>query len=90
MFNFKALAATALIGATAFIAPGAEAKSYKCYDTVNDDRVCVYAVRGNDYERSYKMDVNGKYAGIQYVTCPAEFRYNYKANANGIACYEFS
>ena len=26
MFNFKALAATALIGATAFIAPGAEAR----------------------------------------------------------------
>ena len=89
MFNIKSFVATALIGATAFVAPNADAAKYTCYDTVNNDRVCVYNVRGNRYEKSFQMDVNGRYAGTQYVYCNPAHRYTYVENANGIACFQF-
>ena len=88
-FGAVAALAAATIG-LGFSANKADAASYVCYDTVNYDRVCVYNVRGNRFEKSYSMDVNGRYAGRYNVTCHQEHRYNYKENANGIVCFQFS
>ena len=81
--------AAATIG-LGFTAKQADAASYKCYTTVYNDRVCVYNVHGNRFEKTYSMDVNGVYAGRFGARCHPEHRYNYKQNAIGIVCFEFS
>ena len=92
MKNFKALVTAALVATTTLVAgaTGAEARNYACYYTTSNDHVCIYAIRGNRYEKEFKMDINGRYAGVQYVYCNPAHRYNYKENANGKACFEFS
>ena len=81
--------AAATIG-LGFSANKADAASYYCYDTVNYDRVCVYNVRGNRFEKTYSMDVNGEYVGRFGARCHPEHRYNYKENAIGIVCFQFN
>lgn len=90
--NFKALLSSVVIG-TASIFGGvqsAESATYECYWTTGNDHICVYNVRGNDYFRTYDMDINGVYMGQQGVRCNPAHRYNYKENANGIVCFEFN
>ena len=95
--NFKSLfinitSATALAVGAIGLAGGsaAEASTYECYWNTNNNHICVYNVRGNDYYRTFDMNVNGNYAGNQSVKCNPAHRYNYKENANGIACFEFN
>ena len=92
MKNFKALALSALVATTTLVAgaTGAQAANYECYNTTDYDRVCVYDVRGNSYERQYKMEVNGRYAGTHIAYCNPNHRYNYKQNAIGKVCFEFN
>ncbi len=95
MKNFKALVTAALVATTTLVAgaTGAEARNYKCYYNTSNNQICIYAVRGNRYEKEFKMDINGRYAGVHYVDCGLDRgvnRYNYKENANGVACFEFS
>ena len=94
MKNLKALVLSALVATTTLVAgaTGAQASGYSCYTNTSNNRVCVYDVRGNRYEKEYKMQVNGRYAGTYYVDCGITRgvnRYNYKENANGIVCFEF-
>ena len=92
MKNFKALVTAALVATTTLVAgaTGAEARGYECYYTTANDHICIYDIYGNNYERTYKMDINGRYAGIQKVYCNPAHRYNYKDNANGKACFAFN
>ncbi len=94
--NFKSLfinitSATALAIGAVGLGGGsaAEAATHECYWTTENTHVCVYNVRGNDYYRTFDMDVNGRYAGNHGVQCNPAHRYNYVENAYGIACFQF-
>ena len=89
----RVLGVAASIGVVAvglLSAVGANAAHHSCYWTTTNNHICVYNVQGNASFKTYDMNINGRYAGKQSVVCHPEHRYNYKANANGIACFEFS
>ena len=89
--NIKALISSAVIGtASLFTGVEAQAAGHYCYNTTGGDHVCVYNVRGDRYNKTYSLEVNGRYAGRHGVYCNPAHRYNYARNANGIACFEFS
>jgi len=89
--NIKSLVLGSLV-TIGSIFGGVEAKAdnHSCYWTNQNDHICVYNVRGNSSFKTFDMNVNGQYAGNQGVRCNPNHRYNYKENAYGIACFEFS
>lgn len=90
--NIKALISSAFIGAASIFGgvTSAEAAGHYCYYNTNDAHLCVYNVRGDRYNKTYDLNINGRYVGKQSVWCNPAHRYTYKANANGIACFEFN
>ena len=90
--NFITKLATTALAATAIFAtaPKAEASGHYCYTNDNGAELCIFNVRGTGTHRSYETLVNGQYGGRTKVICNPAHRYNYKANAHGIACFEFN
>lgn len=64
-----------------------------CYETVNDDYVCIHSVRTlYDYpnHKEVILSVNGGPRDVKTVYCDPAHRYGYEENAWGIACFQFN
>ena len=91
MFNFKTLLASAAIAVAGLAATEAGyAASGYCYTTTRGGDVCITRVQqiGHNTKRVWSV-VNGHYA-VEDVYCNPAYRYNYKENMYGIACFQFS
>lgn len=84
--------AAAVIGAASLGVQPAKAMSGECHETDSGATICILQVRRHvSYPnvKFVKSSVNGDVSWDQ-VYCDPAYRYNYKDNLWGKACYEYN
>ena len=92
MFNFKALATSALVATAALFSGVGEAQASYCYDRSNGGYTCIHRVTGNysGTQKTVWYSHDGGNMNKLSISCNPAHRYNYKENLAGIACFEYS
>ena len=89
---FNAIATASVLSASALVAPSiASATTSYCYQNESHNTVCILSVHSNGSNtKVVRSNVNGGAVHTSTVYCNPAYRYNYKVNMYGIACYQFS
>lgn len=91
--KIRALIASAAIAAsTIIVGTEVQAKRSYCYRNSSGNTVCIHGVwrARRPGIKIYNWSVNGGAIQTTEANCRTANKYNYKANATGIACYEFN
>ena len=90
--NLKSLLLGGLVSVSSLFTGVGEAQATYCYDRSNGGYTCIHRVMGNrsGTEKTVWYSHDGGQMKVMDVYCNPAYRYNYKANLAGIACYEYN